>query len=283
MIVGPGRVGLSLGYALFQTDEVESLVYHGRHPEPPEHPLFHRGHAEYRYGVDRPDPGTTAVFLTVPDDALAEVAQALASRGSPGPGCPVFHCSGAIGSEPLTPLHAQGYRVGSIHPLQAIPNSIVGADRLFGAVFALSGEHEALAAARRLVGYLDGRGISIPVARRPLYHASAVFASNYLVVLLGEAARLLRAAGATDEEAEAGLVGLARGAIENIGATGLGNALTGPVARGDVETIGLHLRTLDAEDARLYAILGRLALNSVQNTLRPETVGAMDELFQRYE
>jgi predicted short-subunit dehydrogenase-like oxidoreductase (DUF2520 family) len=282
VFVGPGRVGLALGYALVQADAVSSLVYHGRRPEPPEHPLFHQGAAEYRYGLEAPEPGTTAVFLTVPDQALAEIAMALASRGDPSPGCPVFHCSGALGAEPLAPLHARGYRVGSLHPLQAIANPVVGADRLIGAAFALSGEHEALATARRLVGILGGRGITIPTGRRPLYHAAAVLASNYVVVLLREASRLFQAAGASEEDAEAALLGLARGAIENAASLGLDRALTGPVARGDVDVVGLHLRTLETEDAELYALLGERALAEVRDTLPPDAAGALEELFRRY-
>ncbi|NIP80936.1 MAG: hypothetical protein GWM90_17660, partial [Gemmatimonadetes bacterium] len=67
--VGPGRVGLSLGYALSQESGVD-LVYAGRRPEPPAHPLFVQGTARYVYGLERPAPGTTAVILSVPDDAV---------------------------------------------------------------------------------------------------------------------------------------------------------------------------------------------------------------------
>jgi predicted short-subunit dehydrogenase-like oxidoreductase (DUF2520 family) len=282
VIVGPGRVGLALGLALSEADAVESLVYHGRRPEPPSHPLFHRGIARYRYGLERPAEGTTAVLLTVPDRVLPEIAEALAARGAPPAGCPALHTSGVSGADPLEPLHVAGYAVGTLHPLQAIANPLTGAERLVGAGFALSGESGALAAGRRLVAALGGRAITVPSHRRPLYHAAAVLASNYLVVLLGEAIRLLAEAGGGVEDAEDALVALARGTLENVAELGVGSSLTGPVMRGDVETVHLHLRTLRAEDAALYAALGSRALNTARAHLPPDVAGELHDLFQRY-
>jgi len=281
VVVGPGRLGLSLGMALVETGLPVGLRYHGRHPTPPDHPLFTEGWAEYRYGLELPPEGTTAVLMTVPDDDLREIAEALAGRGEPSPGTPVLHCSGALGAEPLEALHWRGYRVGTFHPLQAIAHPIAGARRLVGASYALSGEPEALAVARRLVTALSGRGIQIPTSRRPLYHASAVVASNYLVVLLRIAVRWLEEAGARPEEAEQALLALARGSLQNIEEIGLDRALTGPVVRGDVDVVGLHLRTLRPDDARFYAVLGERALDMCSDRHPPEIVGALEELFRK--
>jgi predicted short-subunit dehydrogenase-like oxidoreductase (DUF2520 family) len=280
VFLGPGRVGLALGYALAQADVAASITYHGRHEDPPVHPIFSQRLAEYRYGVERPPEGTTAVFLTVPDRALSEMAMVLAARGEAPPGCAAFHCSGAMGADPLEPLHRMGYAVGTFHPLQAVANSVVGAERLLGSTFALSGDPEALRVARRLVSALGGHGLQVPTAHRPLYHAAAVMASNYVVVLLGEAARLLMAAGASREEAERGLASLARGVLDDVGDLGSARALTGPVRRGDAETVGLHLRVLEERDRELYALLGRRALDRVRDDLEPEVVSAMERLFE---
>jgi predicted short-subunit dehydrogenase-like oxidoreductase (DUF2520 family) len=276
VIIGPGRVGLALGGALVRAGEVDTLEYWGRRAETPDHPMFDAGLATYRHGVELPAPGTTAIVLAVPDRVLPEMATILAARGEPPPGTPVLHCSGALGADPLEPLHARGYQVGTLHPLQAIANPVTGADRLYGASFAISGEPGAMAAARRIVGALGGRAITVPTARRPLYHAAAVLASNYLVVLLQTAARMLEAAGASPEEAEEALVGLARGTLENAAALGLDRSLTGPVSRGDAEVVGLHLRTLAPDDAELYAALARRALDMVRTNLPDEVVSALE-------
>jgi predicted short-subunit dehydrogenase-like oxidoreductase (DUF2520 family) len=282
VIIGPGRVGLALGYALVRAEAVESLVYFGRHPEPPPHPLFSDGIAEYRYGLEAPAEGTTAVFLTVPDAVLEEMAEVLAARGDPPPATPAFHCAGALGAEPLASLHARGYRVGTLHPMQPVPYSVAGADRLIGASFALSGEPEALAAGRRIVSALGGRAIQVPTTRRPLYHAAAVMASNYVLVLLDVASRLLVEAGASPEEAEEAVVGLARGTLENAAELGLDHAPTGPIRRGDSEVVDLHLRALGREDASLYAELGLRALDRSRSELAPEAAGRLEKLLERY-
>jgi len=282
VILGPGRIGLALGSALLKVGGVGSLVYHGRHAEPPDHPLFASGAAEYRYGVELPREGTTAVILTVPDDVLGEMAELLAARGTPPPGTVALHCSGSLGAEPLSALHMRGYQVGTLHPLQPIVDPVGGADRLIGASFALSGEPEAMAVARRLVAALGGRGIPVPTSRRPLYHAAAVFASNYLVVLMQVAARGLEAAGASAEEAEAAILAMARGAVENAAEVGIEGALTGPIRRGDADVVGLHLRTLPPEDRALYVTLGLEALEMSRGVLAPEAALALETLFRKY-
>ena len=281
LFVGPGRTGLALGYALWQADALEALTYCGRRPEPPAHPLFVEEHARYLFGLQRPEPGTTAVFLTVPDYVLPEMAHALAGQGTAPEGCSAFHCSGALSVEVLAPLHARGYHVGSIHPLQALAHPITGAERLRGSWFAISGEPEALADARRLVAELDGETLAIPVSRRPLYHAAAVVASNYLPVLTALAARLLVLAGVDEDDAVPALLPLMRGTLENIAELGLGSALTGPIARGDVETVRLHLKSLPEREARLYRELGREAVELAETVgLDAESVAALRELFE---
>lgn len=281
VIVGPGRVGLSLGQALVEADAVRSLLFFGRHPDPPEHALFREGVADYRYGVEHPPEGTTAVLLTVPDRSLREMADLLAARGRTEEGTPALHCSGALGAEPLEPLHHMGYQVGTLHPLQAVASADTGARRLTGAAFALSGEPGAMAAGRRIVQALSGAVLPVPTRLRPLYHAAAVLASNYLVVLLREAETLLRDAGTSEEEAREALVALASGTVANAAELGFEAALTGPVVRGDADVLDLHLRTLPDSVRDLYARLGLRALDHTRQPLPPDVRGALRDLLER--
>lgn len=255
--VGPGRAGLALGYALWQAEAVERITYCGRRPEPPSHPLFIQGLARYCFGLERPAPGTNAVFLSVPDRVLPEMAHALAGQGDAPPGCAAFHLSGALSGDVLAPLHARGYAVGTFHPLQSMAHPVTGADRLPGSTFALSGEPRAVRVARRLVAYLGGREVTIPVTQRPLYHAAGVLASNYLAVLLAVGGRLLVRAGVAEDRALEALLPLARGTLENVAEMGLGPALTGPVARGDGETVRLHLMSMEPREREVYRALGQ--------------------------
>jgi predicted short-subunit dehydrogenase-like oxidoreductase (DUF2520 family) len=281
LIVGSGRAGLALGYALWQGEALESLSYCGRQPEPPAHPLFMEGLARYFFGLERPGPGITAVLLAVPDGVLPEMAHAMAGQGDAPEGCVALHCSGTLSVEVLAPLHARGYHVGSLHPLQALAHPVTGAERLPGSWFAVSGEHKAITVARRLVARLDGTTLTVPIARRPLYHAAAVTASNYLPVLLALAARLLVLAGVDEDEAIPALLPLMHGTLENIAELGLAPALTGPISRGDVETVRLHLRTLPDREARVYRDLGREAVALAEaRGLESETVAVLRDLFE---
>lgn len=257
VIVGPGRMGLALGAALRQADAVERLVYIGRAIEAPPHPMFDGiDAAEYRVAPHPIPPGTGIVILAVPDSALAEVAHDLAAMGPPPPGCIVLHLAGAISTEVLSPLHARGYAVGSMHPLQAIADPWHSGDRLFGSAYALAGEPEAIAIGRRLVTALHGLPLIIAPNKRQLYHASAVVASNYLIGVLAFAVRLMMEAGVSEHESIAALLPLVKGTLENLDQLGVSAALTGPIARGDADTVRLHLARLSAPDRELYSGLG---------------------------
>lgn len=256
VIIGPGRTGLALGYALHQADAVRELVYYGRRPEPPGHPLFVQRLADYRFGMAPIAPGTEGVVLAVPDDRIYEVAHTLAAQGDAPPGCAALHCSGALSAEPLAALHARGYSVGSLHPLQALAHPLRGADQLPGSSFAVSGEPRAAAVARQIVAALGGEVLEVPVARRARYHAAAALASNGLVALVASSVRLLEGVGLEHDQALRALVPLLRGSLENLEAMGLGAGLTGPIVRGDLETVRLHLATLDARERGVYLALG---------------------------
>lgn len=280
MIIGPGKAGLALGYALLQAEAVDRLTVCGRRPEPPAHPLFTQGLAEYVFGLQVPEPGARAVFLAVPDQAVSEMAHTLAAQGDPPQECAAFHMAGALSTEVLAPLHARGYAIGSFHPLQAIAHAVTGAERLPGSSVAVTGAPAAVAVARHLASSMGCPVINVPERWRPLYHAAAVTAANYLPTLLDAACRMLERAGLSHDEALPALMTLVEGSLANIRELGLDAAVTGPVARGDLETIDLHLRALDGDDRRLYATFGRELTRLVAADL-PE--GVRSALMQRFE
>lgn len=265
VIIGPGRMGLALGAALRQAAAVDRLIFVGRAMEPPPHPLFDPAGddevaVEYRLGPGPLPAGTTVLILAVPDDALAEVVYDITMSGPAPAGCAALHLSGAVSTDVLTPLHTAGYAIGSMHPLQSVADPWLSGERLFGATFAVGGEPAAVAAARRIASELGGEAIVIPHALRAQYHAGAVFASNYVVALVAAAVRLFGAAGIAEEEAVRALLPLVRSTLDNVEHIGLRAALTGPIARGDVDTVRLHLTRLSAEDRALYSALGLEAL-----------------------
>jgi predicted short-subunit dehydrogenase-like oxidoreductase (DUF2520 family) len=268
VIVGPGRMGLALGAALRDVRAADRLIFVGRGYEPPPHPLFEPATddvaVEYRLGPGPVPAGTTVLILAVPDTALSEVAYDIAAAGPAPSGCAALHLSGAVSTDVLAPLHGAGYAVGSMHPLQSVADPWMSGDRLVGATFSVAGEPAALGAARRLVSELAGEAIVVPHAQRVIYHTAAVFASNYVVALMAAATRLMVEAGVDEAAALRALASLARGTLDNVVQIGPRAALTGPVARGDVDTIRLHLARLSGEDRALYCALGREALRLAQ-------------------
>ena len=189
-------------------------------------------------GVElRDDAGL--VLLCVPDRTIAEVARAI----EPGPW--VAHVSGAI---PLAALERHERRF-SMHPLQTFTLAR-GPEQLDGAWAAVTAETaEARALGRELAETLGLRPFDLDDGARTLYHAGAVIASNYLVTLYRAAAELFEDAGAPP----AALVPLMRRTIEN------GFELTGPIARGDWETVAAHVAALHDRHPELEPVYRVLA------------------------
>lgn len=183
-------------------------------------------------GEDEPD----IVLLCVPDTAIADVA-----RGLPPGRAWIGHVSGAT---PLAALEPHDRRF-SLHPLQTFDRSADPA-QLDGVWAAISGETpEALGVARELAETLGLQPFELADGNRTLYHAGAVFASNYLVTLQRAAVRL-------GVPAEA-LVPLMRGTIDH------GFELTGPIARGDWATVEAHKRAIRAAQPELEHLYETLA------------------------
>lgn len=281
-IVGPGRMGLALGSALVHADAVRELTVFGRRPHPPNHPLFTQGAARYVFGAEPLSAHTRTLLLAVPDDVVPEMAFTVAAQGPAPAGCAAFHLSGALPTDVLAPLHEQGYAVGSFHPLQVIAHPVSSVDRIAGSSVAVTGGPEAVANARRLTDALGCRLFTVPAGRRPLYHAAVVLASSYLLPLLDLSARLMTRAGVSSDDAVAALLPLVRGTLASVEEGGVPSAVAGPIARGDVDVVALHLRALDPEDQRLYALLGTELVRLGAESLDEETHAAFSDLFRRY-
>jgi len=204
------------------------------------------------------------VILTVRDDAITPLATSLATARAIGERHVVLHLSGAQGQEALGPLVPSRAALGSLHPLQTIVEPELAPGRLKGAWAAVEGMPRAVEAGERIAQDLGMRPFRIATKSKAIYHAGAVFASNYLVVVEAIAQRLLRHAGLSDADAWAALRPLVEGTLENLSRHEPREALTGPVVRGDTATIVRHLESLAVDDAKLYRALGRAALELAQ-------------------
>lgn len=202
-------------------------------------------------------------LVAVPDDAIADVASDLAPHVRKGRY--VLHTAGGVSVDALGAVRSQGARVGCVHPLQTLPSARRGAEALRGAAVAVTCDAADRAALFRLARGWGGRPFPLPDASKTLYHAAAVFASNYLVTAIWAATTLMRAAGVADGERL--LSPLAAATVANVAERGPHDAITGPVARGDARAVRRHLEALrDARAPRTadaYRSLARLTAELV--------------------
>jgi predicted short-subunit dehydrogenase-like oxidoreductase (DUF2520 family) len=203
------------------------------------------------------------VLLAVRDAAVPEVAQVLVGTGLVGKRHVLLHCAGAASAKELLGGVADKVGgIGTLHPLQAIADGRAAMRTLKGAVFGIEGDEMGRATASALVGALSGVVLALDSSQMAAYHAAAALASNYIVSAIDAAAEVLAGAGVSPTQAAQALVPLAEGALRNVAAKGTTVGLTGPVRRGDAQTIQRHLDALGARPdvAQLYRALARHAV-----------------------
>jgi predicted short-subunit dehydrogenase-like oxidoreductase (DUF2520 family) len=252
-VIGPGRAGRSLMAALDAA-----------------------GGYRCRGALGREDPvmaaaeGVDLLVIATPDDEVARVAAAV----TPVASTVVIHLSGSLG---LDVLGAHPRR-GSLHPLMPLPTPAIGAERLAsGITFAVAGDP----LTGTLAASLGGRAVEVADPDRTAYHAAATIAANHLVALVGQVERVAATAGLPLDA----FAGLLRAATDDALALGPRQALTGPAARGDWDTVARHQSALSSmaghrtELAAYDAMVGlarRLSMDTATPVAPPATEAAAD-------
>ncbi|MDP2496529.1 MAG: DUF2520 domain-containing protein [Candidatus Palauibacterales bacterium] len=274
-VVGAGRIGLSLAAALEASGDFGGVWVAGRRPGRPD---FLEGRDEIAYGpredrireLSRRSDGELLLFFCVPDGSIREAARSwgrglaeaglLPATGAATPSGPAlraaFHTSGTRPASELAPLGeaTDGERppVASFHPLCAVARP--EADAFRGVTFGVEGEGEAAELAEELASTIGRRALRVRPGEKARYHAGAVLASNLLVACLGAGLGQVREASGGAASAD-DLLPLARSALDQVERHGPAAGLTGPVVRGDLETVRSHLEALDPAARSLYASL----------------------------
>ena len=269
-IIGAGRVGSTLAQTLHWRGYTVTAVYSRT-------PASARRLADKlstRVADSAADAATSArlTFLTVPDDAIVPVCEAL-SRDVDLRGRAVVHTSGVTSVAMLAAARASGALTGGLHPMLPIMDTELSPRIAFSVpwvteapdvTFGVEADSEPLRAwLAAIVKALNGVALWLrPGQDRALYHAAGVIASNYMVTLFAEALGLLdRLNAETDEHTlRQTLAHLVDNTLRNLKTVGPTQALTGPIVRGDVGTVRKHLEALDQHDpelAELYRIVGR--------------------------
>ncbi len=198
------------------------------------------------------------VWFCVPDRAIAGAAETL-KNASDWSGKVALHSSGALTSGELAELRRRGAAVGSVHPFMTFVRG--SRPTLAGVPFATEGDRAAVRMARQIVKELHGRAYSIRKEDKPAYHAWGTFASPLLMALLATSERVGAIAGIRRKEAKRRMLPILKQTLANYAAIDAAGAFSGPIIRGDIDTVKHHLRTLRKDPVALsvYVSLARAA------------------------
>lgn len=208
------------------------------------------------------------VFITTPDDFIRNVASGLAWRQLQH----VVHCSGAVSIDVLEAPERAGSLVGSFHPCQAFASVDQAIQNLPGSTFAIEARGNLLHTLQDMASRMGCDSIALKPGDKALYHAAAVFVSNYVVTLLSIATGLFENFGISTAQATRVLMPLIQGNLNNIKNIGLPECLTGPIARGDVSTIQKHIAAFEEREPSLMRLYGELGLKTIPIALAKGTV-----------
>ncbi len=273
-IIGPGKVGTTLG-VLAAHAGVGSLAVGARRP------------AQARAAAERIGPSARPctpveaagagqlVLLTVSDAAIEHVCNELAAAGAFADGASVVHCSGALDSSALSAARDRcGCAVASIHPLQTFATVDSAVEAFDGTFVFCEGDEAALARAGELVDAIGGRMVTMASGSKALYHAAAATACNAFAALMDAALAMFEAAGIDRKTALEAVGPLVRTTADNIIAMGPARALTGPVARGDGQTLARHVRALGGAEAGVRELYLAAARQTITLAQRKGTIDA---------
>jgi predicted short-subunit dehydrogenase-like oxidoreductase (DUF2520 family) len=274
-IIGAGNVGRTLGRLSHQAGhEIGDVVCRSKRSAAAAVKFIGAGRA---WASDRVELSPAdLVLVSTPDGVIPKAVELITSHASTVGRPVVLHTSGAIASDALGALNEFGMSVGSCHPLQTFESPKSALAIVGDSYFCIEGEHRAVRVARRFVRDVGARYFEIPTEMKSLYHAAAVLSSGGVVALLSFSIDMVARCGLTPSEARRVLLPLVEGTVANVSALGPERALTGPVRRGDSETVARNLAALVAVDpdaADLYRRLARRAVTLIEeHAANPEAL-----------
>lgn len=273
-IIGCGNVGRVLGrlWATAGTFSIQHVL--NRSLDSGQRAVSFMRAGEAVGGYDR--LGAADLFMiSTPDNQIAAACEALAHTGLLSVGSVVFHCSGALRAAELAKASECGAAVASIHPIRSFAAPEHAITVFAGTFCGVEGDAEALNILTDAFAAIGAQPVAIDPEFKSVYHAAAVFASNYLVTVLDVALQAYMKAGIPNDVALKLMEPLVRGTVDNVFRLGPTDALTGPIARGDIATAVKQYRAVNAWNERhgmLYKQLGKLTADiAARRTIRKPT------------
>jgi len=255
-VVGAGAVGRSIALALFYAgaDIVSIFSESGVSARS----LARRVKAAQAGKLSDATRVGRVILICVPDSSINEAVRELSRNSFLKKGMIVLQTSGAVNSRVLDPLRKRGVSAGSFHPMQSFPRDRT--TNLKEIWWSVEGDRAAVKTAREVVKKLHSKIFTIPKEAKVLYHTAGVFASNYIVILLSIVEEIALEVNISPKDVWKIFLPIILSTIENVATTSPVKALTGPIARGDAETVARHIKALSQKKLHrlvsVYSILG---------------------------
>lgn len=272
-LIGCGRVGRTLGrlWQQHQTLQIQDVLTTSPESAQAAVDFMGAGHAVASLAQMRP---ADFWLIAVPDRQILESASVMAQTLAGMPPAMAFHASGALGSAALAPLRERGWHVASAHCILSFATPAAAVQQFAGTPCGLEGDAAALYELRSVFTAIGAECFAVAADKKVLYHAAAVFGTNFLPVLQALAEDLWRDSGVPPELLPRLRVSLLRNAVDNVLALGPADALTGPAARGDtalVQRQGQAVSDWDPTAGEAYRALSELARRLArEGKLRPD-------------
>lgn len=284
VIIGAGRVGRALSQALYNKGlKIAAII--SRSLESAERCAKASNCSIFSDQLFHLPDETESIFITTPDEVISSVSNKLAQTKNIIENKFIAHTSGSRTSENLEPLRKKGALVASFHPIQTFAGDKLDWEKFYGIFFGIEGDEKALKICRSFVELLGGKYLIVPKDSKSLYHASCVFSSNYLIALMDISIQMMANFNLNQEEIAQLLLPLLKGTVENFKNLGLERALTGPISRGDIQTVQKHVNILKVkfpELLPLYCLLGKrvLKVSEKRGNVEKPTLEAIHSIFE---
>jgi predicted short-subunit dehydrogenase-like oxidoreductase (DUF2520 family) len=259
-IVGAGNLGAALVVALGRSGyPIDAVVARTGRASLRRAKLLASQIGATAVAAGRAQINSDVVWFCVPDGQISRAARSLAGKGT-WEGRVALHSSGALTSDELSALRRRGAAVASVHPLMTFVRG--SRPSLAGVPFAIEGDAPAVRVVRSIVKDLRGHPFSIKQRYKAAYHAWGTFASPLLIALLATTERVAVAAGVTRKAAKQRMLPIIAETVANYAALGAAGAFSGPIVRGDAETLNKHLSVLQRTPLarEVYVALAKAAL-----------------------
>ncbi len=213
------------------------------------------------------------IFITTPDSIIKNIADKISKLENLSfKNLIVYHSSGVLTSDVLSELNHLGAEVGSLHPVYSVSHFDYSADEIKKIKFTLEGSRRIYDITKWIFYGFDGNIIHIEKSQKVLYHIACVFGSNYLISLLNSIDEIFKVAGLNFDHRF--LLPLIEVSLRNANELGAVNALTGPIERGDLETVRIHLEELKSKFPEILSLYSSLAIETVRVAFKKKSISA---------